>query len=303
MTWEKYLILFGAAALGGAVNSVAGGGTLLTFPALLWAGFPALIANATSTVALWPGQLGSLWGYRQEIGRSQRIIVFLAVPSFLGGFVGAKLLLRTSPDTFEHLVPFLILLATLLFMAQEPFARYQRARAERAAQEAETAGESAEAATDVSVEAITHEKSLWKALQKWWGVAVFQFLVAIYGGYFGAGIGILMLAALGFMGFTNIHRMNGLKNINGMCINAVAASMFVLNRIVDWRIAGLMAAGAIVGGYCGAGTARRIGQRNVRRIVIFIGFALSLSLLVGPKRAEKPSDTKGPKALQQKGTP
>jgi hypothetical protein len=104
--------------------------------------------------------------------------------------------------------------------------------------------------------------------------------VAVYGGYFGAGIGILMLAGLGFLGLTNIHRMNALKNINNMCINAVAAVMFIVNGLVDWRLASLMAAGAIVGGYAGAGTAQRIGQKNVRRIVVLIGFSLTISLFL-----------------------
>jgi len=109
---------------------------------------------------------------------------------------------------------------------------------------------------------------------------LFQFLVAVYGGYFGAGIGILMLAALGFLGFTNIHRMNALKNVNNMCINAVAAVLFIVNGLVDWHLALLMAAGAIVGGYAGAGTAQRIGQKNVRRIVVLIGFVLTISLFL-----------------------
>ncbi len=265
LDWIHSLVLFGAAALGGAVNSVAGGGTLLTFPALLWANFAAIIANATSTVALWPGQLGSLCGYRKEIGQSRKAIVALAVPSFLGGYVGALLLLHTPSKTFANIVPYLILLATVLFMLQEPFARYQRARA-------------AQAGLQTAQRRSVEEDTL--PLSSWVGVMVFQFLVAIYGGYFGAGIGILMLAALGFMGFTNIHRMNGLKNINGLCINAVAALMFMVNRLVDWRIALLMAAGAILGGYGGAGTARRLGQRNVRRIIILIGFGLALSLFL-----------------------
>src|SRR5687768_2567739 len=129
MEWHQYLLLFGSAALAGAVNSVAGGGTLLTFPALLWAGQPEIIANATSTVALWPGQLSSLWGYRQEVGRNRRVIALLAIPSFLGGLIGAILLLHTANETFKVLVPYLILMATLLFMAQEPISRWLRARA------------------------------------------------------------------------------------------------------------------------------------------------------------------------------
>src|SRR5579862_62217 len=116
-------VLFCAAVMAGAVNSVAGGGTLLTFPALIWTGQLANVANATSTVALWPGQLSSLWGYRREIGRSRTAIVALGLPSLLGGGVGAVLFSHTSSSAFARLVPFLILLATLLFMAQGPLSR------------------------------------------------------------------------------------------------------------------------------------------------------------------------------------
>lgn len=278
MHWQQLLVLFVASALGGAVNSVAGGGTLLTFPALIWIGHanPALlwgdqvekIANATSTVALWPGQLSSLWGYRKEIGQSQNTILLFAVPSFLGGLIGALLLLHTPAGIFKHLVPYLILTATLLFMSQETVSRALRKLAERRKAEQGAVPEDSRPADLVTIAPAARV-----------GVLLFQLLVAIYGGYFGAGIGILMLAALGLMGFTNIHRMNGLKNINGLCINAVAAGLFIANRLVDWRFAALMAAGSILGGYGGAGTARRIGQKNVRRIIIFIGFALTLSLL------------------------
>jgi len=275
MFWHHYLVLFVAAALAGAVNSVAGGGTLLTFPALLWAGKPEIVANATSTVALWPGQLSSLWGYRGEIGRSRHAIAALAVPSFLGGFAGAVLLVRSKPETFAALVPYLILLATCLFMAQGPLNRWLGRRAERSP----VPGELPEPERLRAAAALPGDRRWLTA--RWAAVLVFQLLVGTYGGYFGAGIGILMLAALGFLGFTNIHRMNGLKNINNMCINAVAAVMFMANGLVDdWPVAALMAAGAIVGGYAGAGTARRLGQENVRRIVILIGFLLTFSLLL-----------------------
>lgn len=253
-----YVTLFGSAVLAGMINSVAGGGTLVTFPALLWAGVPAIVANATSTVALWPGQLSSLFGYRKEIGQNRELIGRLALPSLAGGLVGGLLLLRTDAKTFEFLVPFLILTATLLFLVQEPVSRWLRSRANKTDDAPETA---------VLVP------------KNWVGVIAFQFGIAVYGGYFGAGIGILMLAALGILGLTNIHQMNGLKNINGLCINAVAATMFIANKLVDWRIALLMAAGAIFGGYAGAGTAKRIGQKNVRRIVIGIGFVLTAQTL------------------------
>ncbi len=299
MTWQHNMILVGAGALAGMVNSVAGGGTLLTFPALLYTGVDSLVANATSTVALWPGQMSSLWGYRKEIGQNQTAIIRLAIPSFAGGAMGAWLLLHTPHSLFAKIVPFLIIMATVLFMAQEPLARLQRARVEKSRAEADNSPLPNDALSSPEVSASDASVVDAKASQPpgatgstvavkeggpsasaWAGVIVFQFLVAIYGGYFGAGIGILMLAALGFMGFTNIHRMNGLKNINGLCINAVASVMFIRSGQVQWHTAAIMAAGSIVGGYTGAGTARRIGQRNVRRLIIGIGFALAIWLLI-----------------------
>lgn len=260
MDTKSLILLFIAAMLAGAVNSVAGGGTLLTFPALLTTGMLDKIANATSTVALWPGQLSSLWGYRKYLGENRDAILRLAVPSFLGGALGAYLLLLTPSKVFADAVPFLILMATLLFIAQEPLAKRLK---KQSSEDTQTVG--------------GRERLSWRS---WAGIIFFQFLVAIYGGYFGAGIGILMLAALGFMGFTNIHRMNGLKNINGLCINFVAAVMFMVSGLVNWRIAGVMAVGSIFGGYAGAGIAKRIGQKNVRRVIVVIGFALSISLLL-----------------------
>jgi hypothetical protein len=264
-SWQTSTILFAAAALGGAVNSVAGGGTLLTFPSLLWAGLSERVANATSTVALWPGALSSLWGYRSEVASSPGEMALLTVPSLLGGIVGAVLLVWTDNATFAALVPYLILLATFLFMVQEPLTRWMRRRAEPAA----AAGGAPSGAPS----------ELFPA-HRWAAVVGYQFLVAIYGGYFGAGIGILMLAAFGFLGMRNIYHMNGLKNLCGMAINGIAALWFILQGLVDWRLALLMAAGAILGGYAGAGVAQRIGQRNVRRLIVLVGLSLTAGLLV-----------------------
>ncbi len=277
MSWQQNLILAGASALAGAINSVAGGGTLVTFPALLWTGHSALIANATSTVALWPGSLSSLWGYRAEIGSSRTAIARLTPPSFIGGIIGALLLLKTPPGVFAALVPYLILLATLLFVAQEPLSRFLRVRAERSALRA--GASDANAARAANEEAAANDET-GRSNAAWTAIIAFQLLVGLYGGYFGAGIGILMLASLGLMGFRNIHRMNALKNINAGAINFVASALFIVKGLVDWRIAAIMAVGAIAGGYGGAGAARRIGQKNVRRLIIFIGLALALSLLI-----------------------
>jgi hypothetical protein len=263
--WQNAVVLFVAAIVGGAVNAVAGGGTLLTFPALLWARQLEIVANATSTVALWPGALSSFWTYRAELQSGGREIALLAIPSFLGGILGAMLLLGTDNATFAAIVPYLVLLATGLFAAQRPLARWQSRRAAAAAaRPAETSLAGAPGPA---------------AARRWGTVLAFQFLVGLYGGYFGAGIGILMLAALGYLGFTNIHHMNALKNLNAMCINGIAAVLFIAKGLVDWRLGLLMAAGAILGGVAGAGWARRAGQDIVRRGVIFIGLALAIWLL------------------------
>ena len=244
---------------------MAGGGTLLTFPALLWVGQSSLIANATSSVALWPGQVSSLWGYRKEIGRERAAVRTLGGASLLGGILGAVLLLNTNPKTFDRIVPFLLLAATLLFLAQEPVSRWLRSRAKPTQASVETLVPAEQMATIGSI-------SMTAA-------AIIQVVIAIYGGYFGAGSGILMLTALGLMGYTNIHQMNGLKNLNAGILNGIAALIFIAKGLVDWRLVLLMAGGSLIGGLSGAGTARRIGQKNVRRVIIGVGFALTLYLL------------------------
>lgn len=252
MAWEQMVAVFFAAAAAGMINSVAGGGTLLVFPTLIWVGLDPVVANVTCTVSLWPGSLGAIYGLRRELGNARTWMLMLSVPSVLGGLVGAVFLLRTPSATFAVIVPWLILFATLLFAVQEPIARSMRVD-----------GESPQRG------------------RGWWVAAVgFQFLVAVYGGYFGAGIGILMLAALGLLGLTDIHEMNGLKNFLAICINIVAAAYFAVFGPVQWATAAIMIAGAVVGGYGGADLARRLGRTYVRRAVIAVGLAMALSLLL-----------------------
>ena len=245
-------LAFGAAFAAGTINSVAGGGTLVSFPALIFLGLNSVQANATSTVAIWPGSLGGMWGYRREMGTADKRMYALVVPSLVGGIAGALLLRWTPPDTFDKLVPFLILFATLLFMAQEPVQRKLK-----------------------SAQTKKHESGRWLA-----GAMVFQLFVALYGGYFGAGIGILMLAALSIMGLTDIHQMNGLKNFFALSINGIAALYFIWAKMVYWPDVIVMAIGAVLGGYLCAGVARRLGRTAVRRIVIVVGFAMAVSLFV-----------------------
>lgn len=251
ITLLQGVILFASAFVAGMINSIAGGGTLLTFPTLIWLGLDAKEANATSTVALWPGLIGGLWGYRRELETSRPLLVRLGITSLIGGALGAGLLIWTPSETFARLVPFLIFFATLLFMAQEPITRWLRIETTHADRQ-----------------------------RGWWTVAIlFQFCAAIYGGYFGAGNGILMLSALGLLGISDIHRANGLKNFLGLTLNSVAIVAFAVSGLVGWPQALLMAGGAILGGYYGASMARRLGRTFVRRLVIAIGLTIGCLML------------------------
>jgi uncharacterized protein len=251
LTLSHAAAAFAAAFAAGAINSVAGGGTLISFPTLVWLGLPAVVANATNTVAIWPGSLAGMLGYRRELRGVAPRMLALAVPSFAGGLAGALLLARTPPGVFERVVPYLILFATLLFTLQEPVQRW------------------------VLADRPAHDSGRWLV-----GASLFQFGVALYGGYFGAGIGILMLAALGVLGHTDVHQMNGLKNFFAACINGVAAVYFIWAGMADWPYVAVMAVGAVAGGYLCAGLARRLGRVAVRRIVIGTGFAMALSLFL-----------------------
>ena len=246
MSLLPLLALLCAAFAAGAINSIAGGGTLLTFPVLIWLGLDPKVANATSTVALWPGLFGGFYGYRKVLEKSSEILIRLGAISVLGGAVGAWLLIRTPSPTFARLVPLLILFATVLFMSQGVISkRFKFGKLD----EQPGAG--------------------------WWiGAMLFQFCSATYGGYFGAGNGILMLAALGLLGLNELARANGVKNFLGICINSVAVLAFSLNGLVVWRDALIMAIGALAGGYFGASMAVRIGTLWIRRGVVVIGFVI-----------------------------
>ncbi|MCX6906841.1 MAG: sulfite exporter TauE/SafE family protein [Verrucomicrobia bacterium] len=249
MTVIDAITLTAVAAAAGAVNAIAGGGTLLTFPTLLLIGTPATVANATSTLALVVGTAGSLFGYRRQIAAVRPWLRRFVPVSLLGGLLGGILLTCTEEKVFAKMVPFLLLFATILFLAQGPFRRF--------------AGLS-----DKGTAASPHHRVVWAAV-------LFQFFVALYGGYFGAGIGILMLASLGFLGLGDIHEMNALKTILGSLINLVAAAWFIWAGLIEWPKAVVMTGGALVGYYLGAHFSQRIPQHRVRQIITAIGFAIS----------------------------
>lgn len=240
------LVLSGAAA--GAINAVAGGGTLVTFPTLLALGTSPVMANATSTLALVIGTAGGVFGYRRHLEAARTWLWRFVPVSIAGGWIGSWLLTHTSDRVFSKLVPFLILFATVLFVAQGAFRRL--------------------AGLDQSGEAHGRHQAVLVAI-------AFQFGVAIYGGYFGAGIGILMLASLGFIGLTNIHEMNALKTVLGSLINLVAAVWFILAGLIHWPRAGVMTVGALAGYFIGSHYSQRIPQAHVRQIITAIGFVIA----------------------------
>ena len=255
MTFLQALALFIAAILGGALNSVAGGGSFITLPTLIFTGVPSKIANATSTVALWPGSVASVSAYRKELVKQNRtLLLVLGVTSLVGGLLGALLLLGTSQNTFVQLLPYLLLLATVLFAVSGPITTRLRARA---------AARSTKQTNQVS----------WRTLTI---IALLQLVIATYGGYFGGGIGILMLATLGLMGMENIHEMNAVKTVLQTVINGVAVIAFIIAGAVVWLQAIVMIAGAIVGGFTAAFFARRLDPRIVRGFVILVGVSMTI---------------------------
>ncbi len=260
---------FLAAIVAGALNSVAGGGSFIAFPSLLFVGVPPIQANATTTAALWPGSVAAAWALRRELLRQQRaLVVTLGSVSLFGGVCGAILLLITPQETFVRLIPFLMLAATLLF-ASSPFMNAQVKRRSIKRQLARTeAGELSECTSAVRLP--------WTVLVR---LAVMQLVIATYGGYFGGGIGILMLATLGLMGMEDIHEMNAVKNTLASCINGVAVVTFIVAGAVYWANALTMVVGSIVGGYAGAFYARKIDQRLVRAFVIVVGCVLTVYFL------------------------
>ena len=250
----EYLWLCLSAVAAGAVNAVAGGGTLLTFPTLTAVlGVNAIsIANGTSTVALFPGSFASIWGYRQQMHACKRWLVWLTPPSILGGALGALLV---EEDSFRLIIPWLILLAAVLFLLQPTIARWFK-----------------RPQTSVADAPGPPSFPSGKTLAV---IVAAQFLIGVYGGYFGAGIGILMLSSLSFLGLKDIHEINALKSFLAFWMNIVAAGLFAARGMVVWEYAVPMAVAAIVGGYLGARLALLVRPVFVRWIVIGIGFGLA----------------------------
>jgi uncharacterized membrane protein YfcA len=240
MQFSNGLLLAAAASLGGALNSVAGGGSFLTFPALVVAGIDPITANATSSVVLWPASVASAVAYRAELDPVRRLLPSFGAVSLLGGFAGAALLLVTKSTTFARLVPWLLLVAALVFSFGKKLVRAP------------------------SAPRMTGK-----------GGALFQFVVALYGGYFGGGMGIVMLAAYAAMGLPSIHSMNALKNALAVLINLAAIVTFVIMGKIDWAPGLWMLGWAAAGGYGVARFSRRIDAVWVRRFVVLVAWSMT----------------------------
>jgi len=235
-----------AGAIGGALNSVAGGGSFIAFPALLFTGVPPIPANATNTIALWTGAAASGGAYRKRLDVARKVMIPLLTASLIGGLIGAILLLKTPAHTFMRVLPWLTLGATLLFAFGKKLAGRRGS-------------------------VIEHEASTAALV----GTTLFQFCVAIYGGYFGGGMGIVMLAMLATLGMTDIHSMNALKSVMGFVINGVAVVTFIVAGAVYWKHGIVMILGGIVGGYLGAHYAMKMPQSWIRWFVVLVGAAMT----------------------------
>lgn len=245
------MFLFFAGALGGGINAVAGGGSFVSFPALLFTGVPPIPANATNTLALWVGTTASGGAYPQKLNIPRRIMIPLVITSVVGGLAGAFLLIKTPGQTFLHVLPWLLLGATLLFA----FGKQLTGRI------------SAGISHDASNASVT-------------GASIFELVVAVYGGYFGGGIGIMNLAMLAALGMTDIHAMNKLKVILGGVINGVATMMFIAMGAIVWPQGIVMTVGAILGGVSSAHFAQKLPQSWVRAFVILVGTAMTIYFFI-----------------------
>ncbi|AOZ68025.1 hypothetical protein LPB142_00750 [Rhodobacter xanthinilyticus] len=243
------LVLAGLGA--GALNAIAGGGTFLTFPALVWAGVPPIMANATATFAALPGYVGSAWAYRTDIDRGGKPpLAHLVGTAIVGGLAGAGLLLVTPEELFSGVVPWLLLMATLAFATGPSFVR--------------------------CLAKSGHETSSPAAL-------ALVFVVSVYGGYFNGGLGIMLLAAFGVIGMTDLHRMNGLKNLMSVVLSVVSVTTYAVAGLIDWGNLLIVGLSCAMGGYIGAVLARRVRNTAVLRLfIIAIGLIMAVAFFMRP---------------------
>jgi hypothetical protein len=245
----KYAVIFIGFAVAGAINAVAGGGTVFSFTGLLWGGLPTIYANATNATGLVPGSLGSVVAYRKDLAVVWRTLLVLVIPAILGSIAGALVVLNTAEQTFRRIVPFLVLFAILVFAFKNFFFKVGTDRARTATEQIATRG--------------------------YIIGCILQFLIAFYAGYFGAGIGILMLTSFSIMGMRHVHRMNAIKQTLAALMNGTAAFVFLSRGQVNIPIAILGAVGSTIGGYLMARLARNVDQNKLRIAIVIAGFVVA----------------------------
>jgi uncharacterized protein len=249
-SWVQPFVALVAALAAGVANAIAGGGTIISFPVLVWLGLPPVQANATNAVGLWMGSVGGAWSYRERLRTLERRWIWMALPALLGGGAGAWLLLNLPPSWFGSIAPLMVIGASAL-VAVEPLIRKRIL-------------------------------SLWAAGGRAGkvGAVVGVLLVSIYGGYFGAGIGIMMLVALALLGLDNLHQANGLKNLLVVGIKGVAVAYFVVLGVLDWPLALIMIVGSAVGGWTGGFLVQKVEPGTLRWIIVGVGTAMGLVMVV-----------------------
>lgn len=250
-SWLQPVVTLAAALAAGAANTVAGGGTVLSFPVLVWIGLPPVQANATNSVGLWSGSLGGAWSYRVRLGTLERRWIWLGLPALAGGGAGAWLLVNLPSTWFAAIAPFMVIGASAL-VAVEPLIRRRLLSLWSAGGDAGRAG-----------------------------AVVGVLVVSAYGGYFGAGIGILLLVALALLGLENLQQANALKNALVVGIKGVAVAYFAVIGILDWPIALVMIAGSTAGGWAAGFLVREVQPETLRAIVVAVGVAMGLVMLAG----------------------
>jgi uncharacterized protein len=249
----KVGLLFGTAFISGGLNAIAGGGSFITFPTLIFTGIDPIVANATNNTAMWIAAIASAKAYQQDLVVERRELFLLCGVSLVGSLVSAIALFFTSPILFKKLIPYLLLAATLLFTFSEPLKNWFLSKRERSKSEQNQA------------------RSATPSLN----LLLIQFVIAVYGGFFGAGIGILMLASLTFLGNKTIHQTNALKTFLVSCINGIAIFPFVLAQVISWQEVVVMAIAGSLGSYLIANYARSLAPSMVKAFVILIGFSMS----------------------------
>lgn len=253
MHWN-YVLLLISGFIAGIVNAVAGGGSLIMYPLLLSMGLTPIVANATTTFSIWPGALSSAWGYRKYVRKLPKHFYFLLIPSLVGGLIGAVLLRRTSSHTFESIVPWFIVLGVILLVIQPQIHKWL-----------------------VSQPAKKSRK--YRSLV-FFLISILLLGLSVYGGYFGAGFGIIMLAFLGFTELTNIHEMNGLKNLSGAILNIAATGYFIYYKLINWHLLPILLVGSIIGGIIGSTYSSKLPSNTIRILVIVIGTIVAGVLLI-----------------------